>query len=108
MSEFNFDSNTKIQRLPTWIKFPVSKASELERIQKLIKSANIHTICEEGRCPNRAECYSSGTATFLLGGSTCSRSCAFCQVKKGKPNLIDFEESNKIAKAVKTLKFLQQ
>ncbi len=93
----------KILRLPSWIKFPISKASEFERIQTLIKKSNIHTICEEGRCPNRAECYASGTATFLLGGSICSRACAFCQVSKGKPSEINKYESIQVAEAVKTL-----
>lgn len=93
----------KILRLPSWIKFPISKASEFERIQRLIKSSNIHTICEEGRCPNRAECYASGTATFLLGGSICTRACAFCQVNKGKPGVINNYESIQVAEAVKTL-----
>ncbi len=103
MTEFEFDKNEKLTRLPSWIKFPISKASEFEKIQKLIKSANIHTICEEGRCPNRAECYASGTATFLLGGSVCSRACAFCQVNKGKPQEISNQESIKVANAVKIL-----
>ena len=93
----------KLLRLPHWIKFPISKASEFEKIQTLIKRSNIHTICEEGRCPNRAECYASGTATFLLGGSICSRSCAFCQVNKGKPSAINTYESIQVAQAVKTL-----
>ena len=93
----------KILRLPSWIKFPISKASEFEKIQRLIKSSNIHTICEEGRCPNRAECYASGTATFLLGGSICTRACAFCQVNKGKPGVINNYESIQVAEAVKTL-----
>ena len=93
----------KILRLPSWIKFPISKASEFERIQTLVKKSNIHTICEEGRCPNRAECYASGTATFLLGGSICSRACAFCQVSKGKPSEINKYESIQVAEAVKTL-----
>ena len=94
----------RLLRLPSWIQFPISKASELERVQNLIKEANIHTICEEGRCPNRAECYASGTATFLLGGSICTRSCAFCQVHKGSPIGQDLEESTKIAQAVRKLK----
>ena len=103
MTEFKFDKSENLKRLPSWIKFPISKASEFEKIQKLIKSANIHTICEEGRCPNRAECYASGTATFLLGGSICSRACAFCQVNKGKPSEINNLESIKVANAVKIL-----
>ena len=101
--EFKFSKKDEFLRLPSWIKFPISRASEFERIQKLIKESNIHTICEEGRCPNRAECYASGTATFLLGGSICSRSCAFCQVNKGKPSEINILESMKVAQAVQIL-----
>ena len=104
MEDKNQTKVEEILRLPSWIKFPISKASEFERIQKLIKKSNIHTICEEGRCPNRAECYASGTATFLLGGSICSRACAFCQVSKGKPSEINNDESIQVAEAVKTLK----
>tara|TARA_Y100001978_G_scaffold107096_1_gene95656 strand:+ start:18003 stop:18902 length:900 start_codon:yes stop_codon:yes gene_type:complete len=103
MTVFNFNSKERILRLPPWIKFPISRASEFERIQKLIKESNIHTICEEGRCPNRAECYASGTATFLLGGAICSRACAFCQVSKGKPAALNYFESIKVANAVKVL-----
>ncbi len=103
MKVFNYTKKDNLLRLPPWIKFPISRASEFERIQKLIKKANIHTICEEGRCPNRAECYASGTATFLLGGSICSRACAFCQVNKGKPSEINNLESKKVAQAVKYL-----
>ena len=103
MTEFKFENNENLTRLPSWIKFPISKASEFEKIQKLIKRSNIHTICEEGRCPNRAECYASGTATFLLGGSICSRACAFCQVNKGRPTEINIFESIKVANAVKIL-----
>ena len=103
MAQNNLTKHEKILRLPSWIKFPISKASEFEKVQTLIKRSNIHTICEEARCPNRAECYASGTATFLLGGSICSRSCAFCQVKKGRPNSISFDECIQVAEAVKVL-----
>ena len=103
MKENNQNLEEKILRLPSWIKFPISKASEFEKIQTIIKNSNIHTICEEGRCPNRAECYASGTATFLLGGSICSRSCAFCQVNKGKPAELNIYESIQVARAVKIL-----
>ena len=57
MGQNNLTKQEKILRLPSWIKFPISKASEFEKIQTLIKKSNIHTICEEARCPNRAECY---------------------------------------------------
>ena len=103
MGPNNLTKQEKILRLPSWIKFPISKASEFEKVQTLIKRSNIHTICEEARCPNRAECYASGTATFLLGGSICSRSCAFCQVNKGRPSSINIDECTQVAEAVKVL-----
>ena len=93
------------ERLPRWIKPSIGRVSQLEKVQNLVKEYKLHTICEEGRCPNRGECYSSGTATFLIGGSICTRSCAFCQVDKGKSPLeLDPMEAYRIAKAVKELK----
>lgn len=90
--------------LPSWLKRPIGKASELSTVQRIIKQRQIHTICEEGRCPNRAECYAQGTATFLLMGPTCTRSCAFCQVDKGHaPMPLDPEEPEKVAEAVALL-----
>ena len=92
------------ERLPEWIKPSIGKASQLERVQNLVKEYRLHTICEEGRCPNRGECYASGTATFLLGGSICTRSCAFCQVEKGTPPTnIDPLEPERVARAVSYL-----
>ena len=92
------------ERLPNWIKPSIGNASQLEKVQKLVKENKLHTICEEGRCPNRGECYAAGTATFLLGGSICTRSCAFCQVEKGKsPEEVNLFEAEKVAKAVQVL-----
>ena len=90
--------------LPSWLKRPIGKASDLSTVQRIIKQRNIHTICEEGRCPNRGECYSNHTATFLLMGQTCTRACAFCQVEKGHaPMLLDPDEPQKVADAVSLL-----
>ena len=90
--------------LPSWLKRPIGKASELSAVQKIIKQRNIHTICEEGRCPNRGECYANQTATFLLMGQTCTRACAFCQVEKGhQPMILDPDEPQKVADAVSLL-----
>ena len=90
--------------LPPWLKRPIGKASELSTVQKIIKQRQIYTICEEGRCPNRGECYSQKTATFLLMGQTCTRACAFCQVDKGHaPMALDPLEPQKIAQAVQLL-----
>lgn len=90
--------------LPPWLKPSIGKASDLSTVQKIIKQRNIHTICEEGRCPNRGECYAHHTATFLLMGATCTRSCAFCQVDKGHaPMGLDENEPLKVAEAVREL-----
>jgi lipoic acid synthetase len=92
------------ERLPTWLQRPVGNASELAAVQAVVKQQRLHTICEEGRCPNRAECYAAGTATFLLGGSICTRSCAFCQVDKGQaPMPLDGAEAERVAEAVAVL-----
>lgn len=92
------------QRLPPWLRRPVGTASQLEAVQGVVKQQRLHTICEEGRCPNRAECYAAGTATFLLGGPICTRSCAFCQVDKGQaPAPLDAAEAERVAAAVASL-----
>jgi lipoyl synthase len=94
----------ELLNLPPWLRRPVGKASDLSRVQQIIKQRQIHTICEEGRCPNRGECYSQGTATFLLMGPVCTRSCAFCQVDKGHaPMPLDPQEADKVAESVQLL-----
>ncbi|MCT7983215.1 lipoyl synthase [Laspinema sp. A4] len=91
--------------MPDWLRRRgIGKASELSQVQRIIKQRQIHTICEEGRCPNRGECYSNQTATFLLMGPTCTRSCGFCQVDKGHaPMPLDPQEPQKVAEAVQLL-----
>lgn len=94
----------EILAMPDWLRRPIGKASELSAVQKVIKQRQIHTICEEGRCPNRGECYANQTATFLLMGPTCTRSCGFCQVDKGHaPMPLDPAEPAKVAESVKLL-----
>ena len=89
------------ERLPPWLRRPIGTASALEAVQGIVKQQGLHTICEEGRCPNRGECYAAGTATFLLGGPICTRSCAFCQVEKGEaPAPFDGLEAERVAAAV--------
>ena len=92
------------ERLPPWLRRPVGNASDLATVQGVVKQQRLHTICEEGRCPNRGECYAAGTATFLLGGPICTRSCAFCQVEKGlAPMPLNDNEAERVADAVQTL-----
>ncbi|MDH6057046.1 lipoyl synthase [Umezakia ovalisporum] len=95
---------SEITAMPSWLRRSIGKASELSTVQRIIKQRQIHTICEEGRCPNRGECYAQKTATFLLLGPVCTRSCAFCQVDKGHaPMPVDSEEPRKVAEAVQLL-----
>ncbi len=94
----------EIQALPSWLRRSIGTASELSTVQQIIKQRQIHTICEEGRCPNRGECYSQKTASFLLMGPTCTRSCGFCQVDKGHtPMPLDPEEPQKVGEAIELL-----
>jgi lipoyl synthase len=101
------DSSTwqsQVRSLPPWLRRSIGSASEISTVQQIVKQRQIHTICEEGRCPNRGECYSQKTATFLLMGPTCTRSCGFCQVDKGHaPMALDPEEPQKVAEAVSLL-----
>ncbi|WP_039961870.1 lipoyl synthase, partial [Kamptonema sp. PCC 6506] len=93
-----------VSPMPAWLRRPIGKASELSDVQRIIKQRQIHTICEEGRCPNRGECYAQKTATFLLMGPTCTRACAFCQVDKGHaPMPLDPQEPQKVAESVQLL-----
>lgn len=92
------------ERLPVWLRRSIGKASQLSTVQRIIKQHQIHTICEEGRCPNRGECYANRTATFLLMGPTCTRACDFCQVDKGHaPQPLDPQEPQKVAESVRLL-----
>jgi len=104
-SRSRYSAIAPAERLPAWLRRPVGQASQLEAVQGVVKQRRLHTICEEGRCPNRAECYAAGTATFLLGGPICTRSCAFCQVDKGQaPAPLDADEAERVAEAVATLR----
>lgn len=111
VSKINFPHNSpkaqwqeEIAAMPPWLRPSLGKASDISTVQRIIKTRQIHTICEEGRCPNRGECYSQKTATFLLMGPTCTRACAFCQVDKGhSPMALDPLEPQKVAEAVALL-----
>ncbi|PZV11289.1 MAG: lipoyl synthase [Leptolyngbya sp.] len=94
----------ELERMPDWLRRPIGNASQISAVQRIVKERQIHTICEEGRCPNRGECYANRTATFLLMGSVCTRACAFCQVDKGHaPMALDPQEPEKVAESVSLL-----
>ena len=90
-------------RLPGWITQERMNLRELHEMKVGLRDSNLHTVCEEARCPNRAHCFSHGTATFLLMGDTCTRACGFCAIQSGKPNLLDPHEPEETASRVEAL-----
>jgi len=88
---------------PEWLKVKIPSGENFSHLKNLIREHNLHTVCEEARCPNMAECWNSGTATFMILGDTCTRSCGFCAVKTGRPMLLDQEEPMHVAEAVRIM-----
>lgn len=88
---------------PNWIKAKVPAGSNYNRLRTLMRSLDLHTVCEEARCPNIGECWGAGTLTFMILGDTCTRSCGFCHIKTGKGNELDWEEPERVAEAVSKL-----
>ena len=92
-----------IPRKPDWIRVRLSNSSVYNSTKEIVKSNNLHTVCEEAACPNISECWSKKHATFMIMGDTCTRACAFCNVKTGLPNKLDKEEPSRVAMAIKSL-----
>ncbi|MDR1544335.1 MAG: lipoyl synthase [Prevotellaceae bacterium] len=92
-----------IQQKPDWLKIDFKSAGNYSVVSKTLKNNNLHTICVSGRCPNLAECWSRGTATFMILGEVCTRSCKFCNTLTGKPLAANPDEPNNVANAVKTM-----
>ena len=92
-----------IQRKPSWIRAKLINSKIYSDTKKIVKSNNLHTVCEEAGCPNISECWSKKHATFMIMGDTCTRACAFCNVKTGIPNPLDQNEPSRVAKATKDL-----
>jgi lipoic acid synthetase len=94
----------RLQR-PEWLKAKIPSGREYTRLDGIIRSQNLHTVCEEARCPNMGECWNLGTATFMILGDICTRSCGFCAVKTGRPeNGLDWDEPRRVAEAVELMK----
>jgi lipoic acid synthetase len=91
-------------RRPEWLKLSPLDPKILGPMRRLTRNLKLHTVCESAHCPNRAECFSRGTATFMILGDTCTRHCTFCAVKKGRPQNPDPQEPQHIVEAVNTLK----
>jgi lipoic acid synthetase len=100
-----FIAKKKKERLkkPDWLRIKIGDPTNQNAVLKLIDGLNLHTVCQEARCPNIFECWTDKTATFMLGGDTCTRHCGFCAVNKGKPMELDPQEPMNVARAVEHL-----
>jgi lipoic acid synthetase len=92
-----------VSRMPSWIRQQLGRGQDYGRTAAAVHGNALHTVCEEARCPNRGECWSAGTATFMLLGDTCTRACGFCSVKTGRPGIVDSGEPARVAAAVHSL-----
>ena len=92
------------RRLPPWFKIYPSIGPHYKKMKQVIEKQELHTVCEEARCPNQWDCWNRGTATFMILGDICTRSCGFCSVKTGRPTELDRDEPNRVARAVADLK----
>ena len=90
-------------RKPDWIRVKLSAGQEITNVKKLLRESGLHSVCEEAACPNLAECFQHGTATFMIMGDLCTRRCPFCDVAHGKPQALDENEPRQLAEAVQKL-----
>jgi len=92
-----------MRRHPDWLKVKIGGGEQYQRVKTLLRSSKLHTICEEAKCPNIAECFGNGTAVFLILGNICTRDCKYCNVTHGTPGLVNEQEPRAIAEGVRTL-----
>ena len=91
------------KRKPNWLRVKLPVGPDYARVRRLVDDYKLHTICESGNCPNMGECWGAGTATFMILGNVCTRSCTFCAVATGKPTEYDVEEPSRVAEAIKLM-----
>ena len=96
-------SETKIKK-PKWLKVKLPTGKSYKNVRNLVTEHKLHTICESGNCPNMGECWGAGTATFMILGNVCTRSCGFCAVSTGRPEKVDVFEPGRVASSVKLMK----
>jgi lipoic acid synthetase len=92
------------KRKPDWLRVKLPVGPDYARVRKLVDQYKLHTICESGNCPNMGECWGAGTATFMILGNVCTRSCTFCAVATGRPTEYDLDEPKRVAEAIKLMK----
>lgn len=100
----SFGGRAPTPALPDWIRARKLQLGDLHEIKKHMRSGGLHTVCEEAACPNRSECFSRGTATFLINGRVCTRNCGYCSIAHGRPSALDQEEPRELARAVIEMK----
>ncbi len=88
---------------PSWLKVKLPIGEEYRKVRELVSENKLHTICESGNCPNMGECWGAGTATFMILGNVCTRSCGFCAVATGRPSAVDYNEPMRVANSVKIM-----
>ncbi|MEL7667076.1 MAG: lipoyl synthase [Actinomycetota bacterium] len=98
-----YDHGTNARRLPAWLRRPIAHGGEYAAVEGLLDRLELSTVCREARCPNRGECYASGTATFLIAGDVCTRGCRFCAVESRHPAPLDPGEPDRVAEAVEAM-----
>ncbi|MEN9291608.1 MAG: lipoyl synthase [Bacteroidota bacterium] len=96
------EESTRIKK-PKWLRVKLPTGENYRKVRGLVDQHNLHTICESGSCPNMGECWGEGTATFMILGNICTRSCGFCGVQTGKPDAVDIYEPGKVANSVKIM-----
>src|SRR5690554_6181893 len=100
--EATVNENGKIQK-PQWLRVKLPTGANYRKLRGLVDKYKLNTICQSGSCPNMGECWGAGTATFMILGNICTRSCGFCGVKTGRPEQVDWEEPEKVAKSIKQM-----
>lgn len=97
------NTETKLLRKPEWLRVKLPTGKEYAQVREIVSKHKLHTICESGNCPNMGECWGEGTATFMILGNICTRSCGFCNVATGRPLAVDLQEPKRIAESVRLM-----
>jgi lipoic acid synthetase len=98
------DTTTTRVKKPSWLRVKLPIGEEYKHVRSLVDNHKLHTICESGNCPNMGECWGAGTATFMILGNVCTRSCGFCAVATGRPEPVDWDEPQRVAEAIHLMK----
>jgi len=101
--EVRAEEKAQKTKKPKWLRVKLPTGNKYKNLRKLVDNYDLHTICESGNCPNMGECWGAGTATFMILGNTCTRSCGFCAVNTGRPDAVEWDEPERVARSVKMM-----